>query len=103
MSTISRRRFNTMLSVGSASLLNPVALLGQSKPKVVIIGGGAGGATMARYLASDSDSQLDITLIEDSPRYTTCFFSNLYLGNIFDLESITFGYDTLASGYGSTL
>ena len=103
MSTISRRQFNTMLSVGSASLLNPVALLGQSKPKVVIIGGGAGGATMARYLASDSDGQLDITLIEDSPRYTTCFFSNLYLGNIFDFESITFDYDTLASGYGVNL
>ncbi|MFK7891179.1 MAG: FCSD flavin-binding domain-containing protein [Granulosicoccus sp.] len=100
MSHISRRKFNTMLTLGSASLLSPVALLGQSKPKVVIIGGGAGGATMARYLANDSSGQLDITLIEDSPRYTTCFFSNLYLGDIYDFESITFNYDTLASRYG---
>jgi len=53
--------------------LSPVALMGQSKPKVIIIGGGAGGATAARYLAKDSDGQLDITLIEDSPSYTTCF------------------------------
>ena len=100
MNRISRRHFNTLLSVGSASLLSPVALLGQSRPKVVIIGGGPGGATVARYLASDSDGQLDITLIEDSPRYTTCFFSNLYLGDVLDFESITFDYDTLASGYG---
>lgn len=100
MSSISRRQFNAMLSVGSASLLSPAALLGQSRPKVVVIGGGAGGATVARYLANDSKNQLDITLIEDSPRYTTCFFSNLYLGNVYNFESITFDYDTLASDYG---
>ena len=100
MNRISRRQFNTMLSVSSASLLSPVALLGQSRPKVVIIGGGPGGATVARYLANDSNGALDITLIEDSPRYTTCFFSNLYLGDVLDFEDITFDYDTLASGYG---
>lgn len=100
MNSISRRQFNTMLFLGSASLLSPVALLGQSKPKVVIIGGGAGGATVARYLANDSNGQLDITLIESSLRHTTCFYSNLFLGDVLDFESITFGYDTLASEYG---
>ncbi|MEE9320196.1 MAG: NAD(P)/FAD-dependent oxidoreductase [Granulosicoccus sp.] len=100
MNGISRRQFNAMLCMGTVSLLSPVALLGQSKPKVVIIGGGAGGATMARYLAKDSDGQLDITLVEDSPRYTTCFYSNLYLGGVLDFEYITFGYDTLVADYG---
>lgn len=100
MNGISRRQFNAMLCVGTVSQLSPVALLGQSKPKVVIIGGGAGGATVARYLAKDSDGQLDITLVEDSPRYTTCFYSNLYLGDVLDFEYITFGYETLVADYG---
>lgn len=100
MNGVSRRQFNTMLCAGSASLLSPVALLGQTRPKVVIIGGGAGGATVARYLAKDSDGQLDVTLIEDSPSYTTCFYSNLYLGDVLDFESITFDYNTLVADYG---
>lgn len=100
MTNISRRQFNAMLCVGSASALSPVALLGQSKRKVVIIGGGAGGATAARYLAQYSKGQLDITLIEDSPQYTTCFYSNLYLGGLLNLDYITFGYDNLSTEYG---
>jgi len=100
MKSVSRRQFNTLLALGSATLMSPVALRGQSKPKVVIIGGGAGGATAARYLATDSDGRLDITLIEESPKYTTCFYSNLYLGDVLDFESITFDYKTLASDYG---
>jgi len=100
MNDLSRRQFNTLLGLGTVSLLSPVAVLGQSKPKVVIIGGGAGGATAARYLAKDSAGKLDITLIEDSPSYTTCFYSNLYLGDVLDFENITFNYDTLVSDYG---
>lgn len=100
MNGISRRQFNAMFCVAAASALHPVPLLGQSKQKVVIIGGGAGGATAARYLAQYSNGRLDITLIEDSPLYTTCFFSNLYLGGLRDFDSITFNYDTLSSEYG---
>ena len=44
-----------------------------------MIGGGAGGATCARYLAKDGQCALAVTLVEEQPRYTTCFYSNLYL------------------------
>ncbi len=100
MNGVSRRQFNAMLCMGSASVLSPVALLGQSKPKVVIIGGGAGGATLARYLAKDSAGQIDITLVEKSARYTTCFYSNLYLADVFDFEFITHDYNVLVADYG---
>lgn len=103
MKPITRRKFNTMMGLGAASLLAPPALLGQSKPKVVIIGGGAGGATVARYLAKDSDGAIDVTLIENSKTYTTCFFSNLYVGDVRDFASITHSYDTLAAMDGLTV
>tara|TARA_R110000850_G_scaffold61712_1_gene141065 strand:- start:99 stop:1274 length:1176 start_codon:yes stop_codon:yes gene_type:complete len=69
---------------------------------VVVIGGGAGGATAARYIAKDSDGAIDVTLIENSDVYTTCFYSNLYVGGFRSFESITHSYDGLQSSYGIT-
>ncbi len=103
MGTITRRQFGSILGVGAASMMLPPALLGQSKPRVVVVGGGAGGATAARYLAKDADGMLDVTLIDDSDSYTTCFYSNLYLGGFRTFDSITHGYDTLVSDYGITM
>ena len=80
----------------------PAYLRAQGKPRVVVIGGGAGGATAARYIAKDSEGEIDVTLIDASEQFTTCFFSNLYLGDFRDFDSITHGYDKLQSDYGIT-
>lgn len=95
--TLTRR---TILRTGliATGLLYAPAVLGQARPKVVVIGGGAGGATAARYLAKDADGALEVTLIEANPIYTTCFFSNLYLGGFRDFESLQHGYDKIAAG-----
>lgn len=69
-------------------------------PKVVVIGGGAGGATAARYIAKDSGGAIDVTLIEPTRTYYTCFFSNLYIGGFRTIESLAHSYGTLASQYG---
>lgn len=103
MKTMTRRKFNTLAGLGAASMLVPPALMGQGKPRVVIIGGGAGGATVARYLAKDAKGAIDVTLIENSRQYTTCFFSNLYVGDVRNFESITHRYDTLAAMDGLTI
>jgi len=103
MKTMTRRKFNTLAGLGAASMLVPPALMGQGKPRVVIIGGGAGGATVARYLAKDTKGAIDVTLIENSRQYTTCFFSNLYVGDVRNFESITHSYDTLAAMDGLTI
>ncbi|MEZ5911433.1 MAG: NAD(P)/FAD-dependent oxidoreductase [Paracoccaceae bacterium] len=95
----SRRGFIGTFAAGTAVLSAP-AVLGQARPRVVVIGGGAGGATAARYMAKDADGALDITLVEPARSYTTCFFSNLYLGGFRSIESITHSYGKLASDYG---
>ena len=70
------------------------------KPRVIVVGGGAGGATAARYIAKDSEGAIDVTLIEPSRQYYTCFFSNLYLGGFRDMASLGHSYGNLASEYG---
>ncbi len=68
--------------------------IAQGAAKVVIIGGGPGGATVAHQLKLGEKS-LDVTLIETSPVYTTCFFSNLYLGGFRSYASLQHNYDGL--------
>jgi len=101
MTKLSRRTFSTMLGAGAASavLFKPY-IARAAQPRVVVIGGGAGGATAARYIAKDSKGSIAVTLIEPSKRYYTCFFSNLYLGGFRDYNSIGHGYDTLARTHG---
>ena len=72
----------------------------QGRPRVVVVGGGAGGATVARYLAKDSQGQIDVTLVEPTRHYYTCFFSNLYIGGFRDIASIGHSYGKLAAEYG---
>lgn len=95
--TLNRRGFLGAGLAGSFLLSAPM-VWGQAKPKVVIIGGGAGGATAARYIAKDIAGALDVTLVEANAIYTTCFFSNLYLGGFRDFESLQHGYDKVAAG-----
>jgi len=102
MTNLSRRQFATLFGAGAAALATPTYLRAQGKPRAVIIGGGAGGATAARYIAKDSNGEIDVTLIDASDKYTTCFFSNLYIGGYRDFASITHSYDTLQSNYGIT-
>src|SRR5262245_5113334 len=63
----------------------------QRPPRVVIVGGGAGGATVAHLLKAGA-SQIDVTLIEARQIYSSSFFSNLYLGGFRPLESCNHSY-----------
>lgn len=98
---LNRRGFLGAATAAGATLAAPTVWgAAHGRPRVVVIGGGAGGATAARYLAKDSDGQIDVTLVEPTRTYYTCFFSNLYLGGFRDLQSIAHSYGTLASEYG---
>ncbi|MBM1634455.1 FAD-dependent oxidoreductase [Sulfitobacter mediterraneus] len=96
---LNRRHFIGTTAAATASLSAPMVLAdGHAKPRVVVVGGGAGGATAARYIAKDSKGAIDVTLIEPTRMYYTCFFSNLYLGGFKDIEDIGHSYGSLAAG-----
>lgn len=101
MTDFTRRQFSGLLGLGAvtAGLSLPAYAQG-AKPRVVVIGGGAGGATAARYIAKDSKGAIDVVLIEPSKQYYTCFFSNLYLGGYRDYSMIGHTYDGLAANHG---
>ena len=94
-----RRLFLGTGVVAATTLAAPsVFAAGHGKPRVVVVGGGAGGATAARYIAKDSKGAIDVTLIEPSRMYYTCFFSNLYLGGIKTIDDLGHSYGTMAAG-----
>ena len=57
MTKFSRRQFTAGLAAGTALVAAPSIALG-ARPRVVVVGGGAGGATAARYIAKDARAQL---------------------------------------------
>jgi len=98
MPDFSRRDFARLAGVCGAGALaaaaRPRFALAQASAKVVIVGGGAGGATAAHYLKKGAP-ELDVTLIETNPIYSSSFFSNLYLGGLRSLESLNHTYGGL--------
>jgi NADPH-dependent 2,4-dienoyl-CoA reductase/sulfur reductase-like enzyme len=98
MQRLTRRSFGRGL--GALAAAAPAAVprfaIAQAQPRVVIVGGGAGGATVASYLKRAAPN-IHVTLIERNAQFTTCFFSNLYLGGFRSLESLTHSYIELKS------
>ena len=96
---LDRRNFIGSSAAIAAALTAPT-VMASGKPRVVVVGGGAGGATAARYIAKDSKGAIDVTLVEPTRSYYTCFFSNLYIGGFRTLDSIGHSYGNLATEYG---
>jgi NADPH-dependent 2,4-dienoyl-CoA reductase/sulfur reductase-like enzyme len=95
---MNRREFLGTTAAVSATLAAPMVLAeGHGRPRVVVVGGGAGGATAARYLAKDSKGAIDVVLIEPTRTYYTCFFSNLYLGGFKQIGDLAHSYGALAA------
>ena len=90
---ISRR---TLFAVTGASLLAVPAILHAqaARARLVVIGGGFGGATAARF-ARITYPWLDVTLIEPQAKFVTCPYGNLILAGTRKLADITHSYDGL--------
>lgn len=94
--SISRRRFLAALGASGLALLGhraPGAT--NSRGKVVVVGGGFGGATTAKYVRA-FDPWIEVTLVEPKKTYVTCPASNWVLGGLRNLRSIEQGYEGLA-------
>jgi sulfide dehydrogenase [flavocytochrome c] flavoprotein subunit len=98
-------RRNFVLSVGALGAAT--STLGWPVPghaktaggRVVVIGGGFGGASCAKYLRRLS-RDIEVTLVERDSKFMTCPFSNAVLGGLYDMDFITHSYDALRDKYG---
>ena len=68
--------------------------------KVVVVGGGYGGATAAKYIRMWSEGRVEVTLVEPNPSFISCPISNLVLGGSKQMADITTPYDNLAKRHG---
>ena len=91
--------------LGAAGTLGLVAgcASGGSGPKVVVIGGGYGGATAAKYVRMWSDYGINVTLVEPNAAFVSCPISNLVLGGSKTMADITTPYDNLSRRHGVKL
>ncbi|MCH9752976.1 MAG: NAD(P)/FAD-dependent oxidoreductase, partial [Alphaproteobacteria bacterium] len=94
MTQLDRRFLLKAMGLGTASLPLPTQAFARAKARIVIIGGGFGGASAAQTLATTLPSS-NITLIDANATYTACPFSNLVLGTDRALSAQQFGYDGL--------
>lgn len=101
MMLMKRRDF---LKVGAAAgaMASLYGCAGGSKASghVVVVGGGYGGATVAKYLRMWSEGSVQVTLIERNPTFISCPISNLVIGGTKTMEDITISYDGLKSKWG---
>src|SRR5262245_44939125 len=108
MDTVTRRRFLT----ASGAALGAMALSGvagcapsmrgdfapKSGKRVVVVGGGWGGATAAKYVRL-ADASIEVILLEPQKQFISCPMSNLVLSDVRTLQSLTISYDGLR-GHG---
>lgn len=96
MSKLNRRDFlkTTGMIVAAGSFVTSPFAIGGSVKKVVVVGGGMGGATAAKYLRI-MDPSIEVTLIEANKDYFTCFASNEVISGSREMSSIKFGYEGL--------
>jgi NADPH-dependent 2,4-dienoyl-CoA reductase/sulfur reductase-like enzyme len=99
--TFSRRDLIKLAASGAAitSLAGCASMSGPPLGRVVVVGGGYGGATAAKYLRLWGEGRIDVTLVEPSENFVSCPMSNLVVGGSKTLRDITIPYSGLGK-YG---
>jgi sulfide dehydrogenase [flavocytochrome c] flavoprotein chain len=103
---MSMQRRNFLQSSAALSLLGLSACATTSIPtkaQVVVVGGGYGGATAAKYVRMLSDYKISVVLIEPNDAFVSCPVSNMVLGGSKQMADITHTYDGLSSKHGVTM
>ncbi len=92
-----------MGALGAISLVAGCASTAARKAHVVVVGGGYGGATAAKYIRLFSDGQVQVTLVEPQAAFVSCPLSNLVIGGSKTLADLTTPYDSLQKMHGVTV
>jgi NADPH-dependent 2,4-dienoyl-CoA reductase/sulfur reductase-like enzyme len=98
-----RRDFIKLAGATGALLMSSSSFALATKPplgRVVVIGGGYAGATVAKYLRLWSLGSIEVVVIEPNSQFVSCPLSNLVVGGSKSINDLTFGYDALKSNYG---
>jgi NADPH-dependent 2,4-dienoyl-CoA reductase/sulfur reductase-like enzyme len=101
-----RRRdlLRSLAAAGTLSLAGCAGSVGRrTQPRVVVVGGGYGGATAAKYLRLFSDARVDVTLVEANPRFVSSPLSNRVIAGELSIADLTVDYDRLHTRHGVTL
>ncbi|HWH83378.1 MAG TPA: NAD(P)/FAD-dependent oxidoreductase [Burkholderiaceae bacterium] len=85
---------------GCATTPAPSALGAPGAARVLVVGGGYGGATAARYVRLLSEHKIDVTMVEPDAAFVSCPLSNLVLSGHHALTDITRAYDKLGAAHG---
>ena len=94
---ISRRELIGAGAASVAAMAFPPPAFAQAAARVVVIGGGFGGASCARAL-KQIDPKLQVTLVEPNKTFTACPFSNNVIAGLRSIEQQQFDYDKVAAG-----
>ena len=106
MNARSINRRHALQTAAALSLLGLSACATTSIParaKVVVVGGGYGGATAAKYVRWLSDYKIDVVLIEPQESFVSCPISNLVLSGVKQMSDITTPYTALSKRHGVTV
>ena len=95
-----RRTILKISGAAGVAALAGCAGVGGSRPQVVVVGGGYGGATAAKYVRLLSEQRIDVLLVEPNEAFVSCPISNLVLGGTRTLADLTTSYDALTHQHG---
>lgn len=96
---LTRRQFLSLAGTLPFALSAACRVWAKPRARVVVVGGGFGGATCAKYLKR-ADPALEVTLVTPQRQFVTCPFSNAVLAGMQDLTSLTYSYDQLRDRHG---
>ncbi len=99
MNKLNRRSLLAAVGGAAAWSLAGCATVTRPSARVVVIGGGFGGATAAKYIRMWAP-EIEVVLVERDAAFVSCPLSNLVLGGSQTIDDLTTGYDTLAKKYG---
>jgi sulfide dehydrogenase [flavocytochrome c] flavoprotein chain len=97
-----RRDFIKLAGAAGALVISNSGFARATKPpigRVVVIGGGYAGATVAKYLRLWSLGSIEVVVVEPNSQFVSCPLSNLVLGGSKSINDLTFGYDALKSNH----
>lgn len=85
----------SLTGLGACATLDQPAAPAKKLGRVLVVGGGFGGATAAKYLKAWGGSSIDVMMVERNRQFISCPMSNLVIGGSSKMADITRGYDGL--------